>query len=151
MVDAEDKCPELPGPTSGGGCPDVDGDGDRIADRFDACPTEFGVTGRKGCPGPGGNLELAGIPLIGPRGPDAKTKKFLATVLDAMKAADGRRVQLTVVAEYGLSYGDSIDRARRRAQALRAHVAVALKLPPADVAIAWRGPDGRPRLELAYR
>jgi hypothetical protein len=151
VVDEADRCPELPGPRAGAGCPDVDGDGDRIADRLDACPTEFGVTGRRGCPGPGGTLVLAGIHGVGAAGPDAATRAWLTEARGAVKANDGLRAQLTVIAEYGLSYGDSLDRARARATALRAHVARALKLPLADVAIAWRGPDGKPRLELAYR
>ncbi|HTM21570.1 MAG TPA: hypothetical protein VL172_13710 [Kofleriaceae bacterium] len=151
LVDGVDKCPELPGPAVNGGCPDVDSDGDRIADRLDECPTGFGVAVRHGCPGPGGTLELAGIVRPGPGGLDARTRAWLARALEAMRANDGQRLQLSVVAEYGLSYGDSLDRARARALALQRLVAGVFRMRVQDVAVAWRGPDGKPRLILAYQ
>ena len=152
MTDGSDRCPDLPGPIENGGCPDVDGDGDLIADRHDRCPEQWGTMRRNGCPGPGGRAELAGTVFLY-RGvaPGAATRTWLAKVATAMRAADARRATLTVVAEYGLSYGDSIDRARRRALALLPHVAAALGLPVGWVQVAWRGPDGRPRVEIDYR
>ncbi len=106
---------------------------------------------RSGCPGPGGRAELAGTAfLIRGLAPASATRAWLATVGRAMQKADARRATFTVVAEYGLSYGDSIDRARRRGQALLPHVARALKIPVAWIQLAPHGPDGRPRLEIEY-
>jgi outer membrane protein OmpA-like peptidoglycan-associated protein/opacity protein-like surface antigen len=48
IVDAEDKCPTLPGPPALGGCPDTDGDG--LADRDDSCPNDPGEVRLNGCP-----------------------------------------------------------------------------------------------------
>jgi outer membrane protein OmpA-like peptidoglycan-associated protein len=48
IVDAEDACPDEPGPPAAGGCPDRDGD--RILDKDDACPDEAGLVAFAGCP-----------------------------------------------------------------------------------------------------
>ncbi len=48
VMNAVDKCPDVPGLPALGGCPDADGDG--IADGDDACPNEAGVTKFNGCP-----------------------------------------------------------------------------------------------------
>lgn len=52
VIDADDRCPETPGPVELGGCPDGDGDG--IADIDDRCPTEpedvDGFDDTDGCP-----------------------------------------------------------------------------------------------------
>ena len=142
----------MPGPIETGGCPDTDGDGDLVADRFDRCPEQWGPMKRSGCPGPGGRAELAGAATL-LRGalPAPATRVWLAGVARAVQQADARRATLIVVAEYGLSYGDSLDRARRRARALLPHVAAALKLPLAWIEIAGHGPDGRPRVIIEYR
>ncbi|MEE2902023.1 MAG: OmpA family protein [Myxococcota bacterium] len=52
VPDANDACPDIPGPEIYLGCPDRDGDG--IADRLDSCPTEAedfdGNEDQDGCP-----------------------------------------------------------------------------------------------------
>ena len=50
VIDAEDKCPDVPGLASLQGCPDRDGDG--IADGDDKCPTVPGLAKYGGCPIP---------------------------------------------------------------------------------------------------
>lgn len=56
IPDAEDKCPNDPGPTELGGCPDTDKDG--IIDKNDKCPTVAGLPQFEGCPDTDGD----GIP-----------------------------------------------------------------------------------------
>jgi outer membrane protein OmpA-like peptidoglycan-associated protein len=48
VLDADDKCPNIPGPASSMGCPDSDGDG--IIDLKDACPDVKGPKYADGCP-----------------------------------------------------------------------------------------------------
>ena len=48
VLDKYDRCPKVPGPKSGKGCPDGDGDG--VIDKFDKCPDQPGVPELKGCP-----------------------------------------------------------------------------------------------------
>ncbi len=50
VVDADDKCPDVPGLASLMGCPDKDGDG--IADADDKCPDVAGIAKYAGCPIP---------------------------------------------------------------------------------------------------
>jgi len=54
IVDADDKCPNEPGPKENQGCPDKDSDGDGIVDRLDKCPdqpeTKNGYQDEDGCP-----------------------------------------------------------------------------------------------------
>jgi outer membrane protein OmpA-like peptidoglycan-associated protein len=52
IVDAEDKCPTVPGVAKYMGCPVPDTDGDGINDELDKCPTVFGVAQYEGCPVP---------------------------------------------------------------------------------------------------
>jgi OOP family OmpA-OmpF porin len=56
IPDAEDKCPNDPGPEATNGCPDTDGDG--IIDKDDKCPTVAGLPQFQGCPDTDGD----GIP-----------------------------------------------------------------------------------------
>lgn len=48
VLDMDDKCPDVPGPASGNGCPDSDGDG--LIDLEDDCPDEKGPKSTNGCP-----------------------------------------------------------------------------------------------------
>jgi OOP family OmpA-OmpF porin len=48
VADAEDQCPDEPGPAALDGCPDRDGDG--IPDREDKCPNQPGPAENDGCP-----------------------------------------------------------------------------------------------------
>ena len=49
IPDAEDACPDLPGPKETRGCPVIDTDGDGISDHVDKCPAVFGMP-PDGCP-----------------------------------------------------------------------------------------------------
>jgi OOP family OmpA-OmpF porin len=49
VPDAEDRCPDEPGPKELEGCPDRDGDG--VPDIDDKCPDEPGPAQNDGCPG----------------------------------------------------------------------------------------------------
>ena len=50
VLDADDKCPDVPGLAALQGCPDRDGDG--IADADDKCPDVAGLAKYQGCPIP---------------------------------------------------------------------------------------------------
>jgi outer membrane protein OmpA-like peptidoglycan-associated protein len=50
VLDADDKCPDVPGIAALQGCPDRDGDG--IADADDKCPDIAGIAKYQGCPIP---------------------------------------------------------------------------------------------------
>ncbi|GAB2809199.1 OmpA family protein [Ferruginibacter profundus] len=50
VIDANDKCPDVPGLAALQGCPDKDGDG--IADADDKCPDVKGLAKYQGCPVP---------------------------------------------------------------------------------------------------
>ncbi|MEI2748032.1 MAG: OmpA family protein [Ferruginibacter sp.] len=50
ILDADDKCPDVPGIAALQGCPDRDGDG--IADADDKCPDVAGTAKYQGCPIP---------------------------------------------------------------------------------------------------
>ena len=50
VLDADDRCPDVPGIAALQGCPDKDGDG--IADAEDKCPDEAGIAKYQGCPIP---------------------------------------------------------------------------------------------------
>lgn len=55
VPDAEDACPDRPGPLQAQGCPTntpTDRDGDGVADAQDRCPDEFGLAANDGCPLP---------------------------------------------------------------------------------------------------
>ena len=52
IVDAEDKCPTVPGVAKYQGCPVPDTDKDGINDDEDKCPTVSGVARYQGCPVP---------------------------------------------------------------------------------------------------
>lgn len=56
VPDAEDRCPDVPGPAELEGCPDRDGDG--IPDVDDRCPDQPGPAQNEGCP------PAAGAPLV---------------------------------------------------------------------------------------
>ncbi len=48
IADAEDRCPDQPGPSATFGCPDRDGDG--VPDQDDRCPDRPGPASNFGCP-----------------------------------------------------------------------------------------------------
>ena len=48
VLDADDRCPDVRGPTALQGCPDADGDG--LVDAEDKCPREAGTQKLAGCP-----------------------------------------------------------------------------------------------------
>jgi OmpA-OmpF porin, OOP family len=52
IADGEDKCPDAAGLAKYGGCPIPDGDGDGVNDEDDKCPTVKGLARYQGCPIP---------------------------------------------------------------------------------------------------
>jgi OmpA-OmpF porin, OOP family len=52
IADADDKCPDAAGLAKYGGCPIPDGDGDGVNDEDDKCPTVKGLSRYQGCPIP---------------------------------------------------------------------------------------------------
>jgi OmpA-OmpF porin, OOP family len=52
IADADDKCPDVAGLAKYGGCPIPDADGDGVNDEEDKCPTEKGLARYNGCPIP---------------------------------------------------------------------------------------------------
>lgn len=52
IIDAEDKCPTVPGLAKYQGCPIPDSDNDGINDEQDKCPTVPGIAKYQGCPIP---------------------------------------------------------------------------------------------------
>ena len=67
VLDADDKCPDVPGLAALAGCPDRDGDG--ITDLEDKCPDVAGIAKYQGCPipdtdGDGINDELDKCPTV---------------------------------------------------------------------------------------
>ncbi|MBN2359662.1 MAG: OmpA family protein [Deltaproteobacteria bacterium] len=50
VPDAEDACPQEPGPAANNGCPDTDRDGDGVVDRLDQCVDQPGPADNNGCP-----------------------------------------------------------------------------------------------------
>lgn len=48
VPDIKDRCVDLPGQASAGGCPDADGDG--VGDELDECPSKAGPANLLGCP-----------------------------------------------------------------------------------------------------
>ncbi len=50
VVDRDDRCPSVAGPRENAGCAWPDGDGDGVIDRDDACPHDRGLATNKGCP-----------------------------------------------------------------------------------------------------
>ncbi len=52
IIDADDKCPAVPGLAKYQGCPVPDTDKDGINDELDKCPTVAGVAKYEGCPVP---------------------------------------------------------------------------------------------------
>jgi outer membrane protein OmpA-like peptidoglycan-associated protein len=50
VLDADDECPEIPGPAENRGCPWGDKDNDGVVDPEDSCPEVPGPAENKGCP-----------------------------------------------------------------------------------------------------
>lgn len=165
VVDRRDRCPEQYGLPESDGCWPTDRDGDAIADASDRCPDEPEVWNdhrdRDGCPDRGQPLlQVADGRIRFPRptrlGRDDRSlslrwRREIALAAVVLRAARARKVRLAVVAEYGLSYGDSLQRARRRAQAVRKALLKATDFAPAQIEVACPGPDGKPRIEIVYR
>ncbi len=64
IADAEDRCPDQPGPSATFGCPDRDSDG--VPDQDDRCPDQPGLATLSGCPDRDGD----GVPDQDDRCPD---------------------------------------------------------------------------------
>ncbi len=164
LVNRLDHCPARMGPRDLGGCPAPDADDDGVPDGDDRCPDAKEVwNARKdgdGCPDKGdplatvgeGRIRLARAPRLTSRGAVAASDRGLVIVAGhILRLTRAGAVRVVVVTDYGLSYGDSLQRAARLAGAAAAAIADAAKLPPAIVQPTPRGPDGDPRIVLEYR
>jgi len=165
VVDRRDQCVDSYGHPDFGGCAAPDTDRDSIPDQKDRCPTELevwnGVRDHDGCPDRGkplisvggGNIRLLGRLWPGKGGSQLSKagRRAVGVAASALRAAHTRTVRLVVVAEYGLSYGDSLQRARRRALSIRRELAAVSRLKPEEIEIYCPGPDGKPRVELGNR
>lgn len=60
VANGQDRCPLEAGAVENQGCPDKDSDGDSVVDREDACPSQPGLPRYKGCPAP--DADGDGIP-----------------------------------------------------------------------------------------
>jgi hypothetical protein len=67
VPDADDQCPNTPGPASNNGCPvpPPDGDGDGVPDAEDQCPNQPGPASNNGCPLPEPPAEYQTVPPDG--------------------------------------------------------------------------------------
>jgi len=165
VVDRLDRCVAEYGHPDFHGCQAPDEDGDAVADPEDRCPSKpevwNGVHDSDGCPDRGAPLiRVADGRIRFPRatgfGSDGRTlslrwRREIKIAAAALRAAHTRTVRLVVVAEYGLSYGDSLQRARRRAEAIRPALSAATGFAPDQIEIVCPGPDGKPRIEIEYR
>ena len=98
VIDKEDKCINVAGLATLGGCPDKDADG--IADNMDACPDKAGPADKQGCPDSDGDgitdnidqcpmqkgvASMKGCPEI-----NEATKKLFAKALTGIKFDTGK-------------------------------------------------------------
>jgi hypothetical protein len=163
VVDRMDQCPDVAGHAEFAGCPVPDSDADGVADPEDRCPEEAevwnGRTDGDGCPDGGPALLRVvadGVARLeagfrGDRALDPAGRRAIAVAADLVRAMRAPAAVVEVVAEHGLSYGDSIQRARRRAVAVRAALAADLGWPEARIEVRALGPDGDPRVIVRYR
>ena len=163
LADRVDRCPARYGLVSQAGCPPADADGDGVPDATDRCPGAAevwnGIRDNDGCPDKPAALvvreptrvrftqritfTLAGNALSQP------SQFYMRIAARLLRNQTPGRVDVVVVADYGLSYGDSIQRARRHAAVI---VDALRKLVPAYTKLraVGRGPDGRRRVELVF-
>lgn len=159
-----DDCPELAGHPEFAGCPVPDADADGVADPEDRCPEQAevwnGRTDGDGCPDRGAALlriVADGVARLeagfraGDRELDPDGRRAVAAAADLVRAMRSPTAVIEVVAEHGLSYGDSIQRARRRAAAVHTALAAALGWPAERILVRALGPDGDPRVVVRYR
>jgi hypothetical protein len=148
--DPADACPSEPGQARFGGCPAPDRDRDGIVDSQDRCvdrpETWNGARDTDGCPDAGKALLVVGknratavMPASG-----RQSRRLAMAVQAYLRAVGARSVHLEARASYGVSYGESITRARAAASELASHLDV-----PAH--LAAKGPDGTPRIEIIPR
>jgi hypothetical protein len=165
VVDRLDACADVYGHPSFDGCVPPDRDGDGHADPFDRCPDEPETwNGRRdgdGCKDKGAAILDVSHDVIAFTGPLSfhsddrylakRGRVHWAIAVDALEESDTRAVRIFVVAEHGLSYGDSLQRAERRGKALRRSLARATRIDADDIEVAVGAPDGRRRIEITYR
>ena len=163
LADRVDRCPDRFGLAAHNGCPPPDADGDGVPDARDRCKRGAevynGVRDTDGCPdrpAAVARLHKDRVEVVGKLGfvnRDRSLSRAGSYRLRIAAALLGQRtpgvVEVEVVAGYGLSYGDSMQRARRRAAAMVA--ALRKRLPKYTKLVAKpRGPDGKPRIVLRY-
>ncbi len=152
------------GPRDLGGCPAPDSDDDGVPDDADRCPDAKEVwNARKdgdGCPDKGeplavvaeGRIRLTRLPRLTSRGAIVAADRGLVVVAaHILRLTRAGAVRLIVVTDYGLSYGDSLQRAARLAGAAASAISTAARLAPGRLEPSPRGPDGDPRILLEYR
>ncbi len=164
VADRVDGCPDDYGRVDYGGCPAPDRDGDGLADVDDHCPDRAevwnGVRDRDGCPDSARSpLELRDRrirfrpPLrfrddeTGLTTASGRAFKLAAALLVASRTP---RIEVSVVADYGRSYGDSLQHARRRALVIERWLTAMRDLRRVAIAVVARPPDGDPRVEIRY-
>lgn len=164
LVDRRDACPDQYGPARLRGCRAADRDGDGIPDQTDRCPRRpevwNGTRDFDGCPDRGRallkvgkrRLQFAHNPRVLRSGKlDRRTRTALVVLGRAVRRLGLGRMELHVVAAYGRSYGDSIERSTKLGRTVLAALMAQAKLRPGLVRLVPRGPDGHPRVELRYR
>ncbi len=164
IADRIDACPNRHGLAQHKGCPPPDRDGDGVPDSKDRCKTRRevwnGVRDFDGCPDrPAARLRLSNgtvsfVPRItfvaGDRRLSRAGSFYMRLGASLLRRLTPGVVEVVVVPEYGLSYGHSLQRARKRATAV---VRALTKLLPARVKVVPRAKaaDGRRRVELRFR
>lgn len=164
LIDRLDKCPAQMGPRELGGCPAPDSDDDGVPDDADRCPDAKEVWNARqdgdGCPDKGaplavvaeGRIRLTRLPRLTTRGAIFASDRGLVVVAaHILRLTRAGAVRLIAVTDYGLSYGDSLQRAARLAGAAASAISTAAKLAPGLLEPSPRGPDGDPRILLEYR
>jgi hypothetical protein len=162
VVDRVDRCADRAGRGRADGCPPPDTDGDGLVRPADRCPeipeVWNGVRDEDGCPDGGkpriligqGVVRLASPPVMAGRRLGRTTREDLLVAAGFLRRAGLGRITVIAVADHGLSYGDSIERARRMGEAAR-RLLIEKRAAPAElVRVDARGPDGEPRLEIRF-
>ena len=161
VVDRLDRCPHVVGLVEFSGCKPPDQDGDGVIDPHDRCPDSLevwnGLRDGDGCPDKGpakirhaGSIVRLDLHFDAKDGLARADRPAVRIAFDAVTELRAAALDVVVVAPYGLSYGDSVGRARRRGASVAAEL-VRRGLSPERVNVIAAGPDGDPRVELHLR
>lgn len=168
VVDRRDRCPDDAGEEALAGCPPPDRDRDGFFDPEDRCPDQpevwNGRADRDGCPDRGaplahlvraGMIQLVPAPTEERRGArgaaiSRSVRAALPAAVELLRRQRARFLAVVVVADHGLSYGDSVERATRLAERLRAALIGLRAAPAGRIQAVGAGPDGQPRIEIRF-